>query len=135
MMNKEQKYTSLDQLPLSLNANDIAEVLNISRGNAYTLMHREDFPTIHIGKRMVVPRARFIQWMKNQLPEQSGSDDLADITYSRSGDYLFPNLSLEEEPSIIGRYSEQTTLKTNVTKISKSREISLLQYSRRLNSR
>ena len=50
-MNKEQKYTSLDQLPLSLNANDIAEVLNISRGNAYTLMHREDFPTIHIGKR------------------------------------------------------------------------------------
>ena len=97
-MNKEQKYTSLDQLPLSLNANDIAEVLNISRGNAYTLLHREDFPTIHIGKRMVVPRARFIQWM------QSGSDDLADITYSRSGDYLFPNLSLEEEPSIIGKY-------------------------------
>ena len=104
-MKKERPlYTSLDQLPLSLNADDIAEVLNISRGNAYTLMHREDFPTIHIGKRMVVPRARFIQWMKNQLPEQSGSDDLADITYSRSGDYLFPNLSLEEEPSIIGRY-------------------------------
>ena len=104
-MKKERPlYTSLDQLPLSLNADDIAEVLNISRGNAYTLLHREDFPTIHIGKRMVVPRARFIQWMKNQLPEQSGSDDLADITYSRSGDYLFPNLSLEEEPSIIGKY-------------------------------
>ena len=103
-MNKEQKYTSLDQLPLSLNANDIAEVLNISRGNAYTLLHREDFPTIHIGKRMVVPRARFIQWMKNQLPEQSGSDDLEDITYSRKGDYLFPNLRLDEEPLPIGKY-------------------------------
>ena len=38
-------------------------------------------------------------------------------------------------PSIIGRYSEQATLRTNVTKISKSRQISLLQYSRRLNSR
>lgn len=103
-MNKEQKYTSLDQLPLSLNANDIAEVLNISRGNAYCLLHREDFPTIHIGKRMIVPRVRFLEWMKNQLPEQSGSDDLADITYSRSGDYLFPNLSLGEEPLIIGKY-------------------------------
>ena len=67
MMNKEQKYTSLEQLPLSLNADDIAEVLNISRGNAYCLMHREDFPTVHIGKRMVVPRNRFFAWMNNQL--------------------------------------------------------------------
>ena len=65
--NKEQKYTSLDQLPLSLNANDIAEVLNISRGNAYTLLHREDFPTIHIGKRMIVPRDRFFEWMDRQI--------------------------------------------------------------------
>ncbi len=103
-MNKEKKYTSLDQLPLSLTANDIAEVLSISRGNAYCLLHREDFPTIHIGKRMVVPRARFIAWMKNQLPEQSGDGDLEDITYSRSGDYLFPNLCLDEEPLIIGKY-------------------------------
>ena len=66
-MNKEQKYTSLDQLPLSLNANDIAEVLNISRGNAYCLLHREDFPTIHIGKRMIVPRDRFFEWMDRQI--------------------------------------------------------------------
>ena len=101
---KENYYPSFEHLPMSLNAEDISQVLNISIGNAYNLLHREDFPTIHIGKRMVVPRARFIQWMKNQLPEQSGSDDLADITYSRSGDYLFPNLSLEEEPSIIGKY-------------------------------
>lgn len=69
-MKKERPlYTSLDQLPLSLNADDIAEVLNISRGQAYTLLHREDFPTIHIGKRMVVPRGRFLEWMKKELGE------------------------------------------------------------------
>ncbi len=66
-MKKDPKYTSLDQLPLSLNADDIAEVLNISRGNAYTLLHREDFPTIRIGKRMVAPRDRFLEWMKKEL--------------------------------------------------------------------
>lgn len=66
-MKKDRKYSSLDQLPLSLNADDIAEVLNISRGNAYTLLHREDFPTIRIGKRMVAPRDRFLEWMKKEL--------------------------------------------------------------------
>ena len=35
-------YTSYDQLPLSLCANDVAAVLNIPRANAYTLMHSED---------------------------------------------------------------------------------------------
>ena len=66
-MKKDRKYFSLDQLPLSLNADDIAEVLNISRGNAYTLLHREDFPTIRIGKRMVAPRDRFIEWMQEHV--------------------------------------------------------------------
>ena len=37
-MKKERKlYTSFEQLPLTLNADDIAAYLNISRGNAYTL--------------------------------------------------------------------------------------------------
>ena len=44
-MKKARKlYTSFEQLPLTLNADDIAAYLNISRGNAYTLLHREDFP-------------------------------------------------------------------------------------------
>ena len=38
----ETTYTSYAQLPLSLNANDIAAVLGISRANAYTLMRAND---------------------------------------------------------------------------------------------
>ena len=60
-------YTSYNQLPLSLNANDIAAVLGISRANAYTLMRAKGFPTIFIGKRMVVYRDKFIQWMDEQV--------------------------------------------------------------------
>ena len=59
-------YTSYNQLPLSLNANDIAAVLGISRANAYTLMRAKGFPTIFIGKRMIVPRDKFIEWMDLQ---------------------------------------------------------------------
>ena len=60
-------YTSYNQLPLSLNANDIAAVLGISRANAYTLMRAKGFPTIFIGKRMIVPRDKFIEWVDLQI--------------------------------------------------------------------
>ena len=60
-------YTSYDQLPLALCADDVAAVLGISRANAYTLMHSKDFPTITIGKRMIVPRDKFIEWMDMQI--------------------------------------------------------------------
>ena len=60
-------YTSYNQLPLSLNGNDIAAVLGISRANAYTLMRAKGFPTIFIGKRMIVPRDKFIEWMDLQI--------------------------------------------------------------------
>lgn len=59
-------YTSFEQLPLTLCADDVAQVLSISRANAYTLMHSRDFPTIKIGKRMVVAKEKLIAWMEAQ---------------------------------------------------------------------
>ena len=60
-------YTSYDQLPLALNADDIAAVLGISRANAYILMHSKGFPTIKIGKRMTVPKDKLIEWIDKQM--------------------------------------------------------------------
>lgn len=59
-------YTSFDELPITLSANQVAQVLGISRANAYTLMHSENFPTIHIHKRMVVSKIKLIKWMEAQ---------------------------------------------------------------------
>ena len=60
------KYTSLEQLPVTLCANQVAQVLGISRANAYVLMHSKGFPTIRIGKRMIVPKDKFLKWMEMQ---------------------------------------------------------------------
>ena len=65
--NATTNYTSLDQLPLTLKAEELAAVLGISRAGAYTLMRSKGFPTIFIGKRMVVYRDKFIQWMDEQV--------------------------------------------------------------------
>ena len=66
---KERKitFTSVDQLPLTLTADQVASVLSISRANAYTLMHSKNFPTIQIGKRMVVHRDKLIDWMNARV--------------------------------------------------------------------
>lgn len=55
--------TSFEQLPVTLNAANVAVALGISKTQAYTLFHRADFPTIRVGGRYLVPRNLFIEWM------------------------------------------------------------------------
>ena len=56
-------YKNFDELPLMLGAKEVADALNFSKSNAYCLMHREGFPTIYVGKRMLVPKDKFIDWL------------------------------------------------------------------------
>ena len=63
-------YTSVEQLPITLCAEEVASVLGISRAGAYTLMHSKGFPTIKIGKRMVVPKEKLIKWMEAQTAKK-----------------------------------------------------------------
>lgn len=56
----------IEMLPYTLNAQQVADVLGVSKNTAYTLMHSEGFPTIHIGKRMVVPKQKLLEWMDKQ---------------------------------------------------------------------
>ena len=61
-------YTNNEQLPFALNAEQVAQVLGISRSGAYQLMHSDGFPTLRIGKRMVVPRDQLFCWISSQCP-------------------------------------------------------------------
>lgn len=60
-------YTSMEQLPLALNADDIAQVLGISRACAYELMRSDGFPTLRIGKRMTVLKVKLMEWIDQQM--------------------------------------------------------------------
>ena len=64
---QKEQISSYDQLPVALNANQVAAVLGISRAGAYNLMRSEGFPTLFIGKRMVVPKDRLMDWMNTQI--------------------------------------------------------------------
>lgn len=62
---KESLYKFYDELPLFLSSETLPGMLGISLSSCYELMHDKDFPVIRIGKRMVVEKSRFIEWVKN----------------------------------------------------------------------
>ncbi len=59
----ECTYKSFDELPLMLNVVQVAAVLGISRAGAYELVHREGFPALKIGNRIVVPKDKLREWI------------------------------------------------------------------------
>ena len=60
---KESVYINYEELPLFLNAETVAKVLGVAPSTTYELMHEEDFPTLKIGNRIVVPKEQFIAWV------------------------------------------------------------------------
>lgn len=61
---RPSNYKTYDDLPLFLNAEQVAAVLGIAPSSAYELMHQPNFPTLRIGRRIVVPKEKFIQWVE-----------------------------------------------------------------------
>lgn len=68
----KSKFKTTDELPLSLNADDVASVLGISRAGAYTLIKSKDFPKIKIGGRYVVPKNKFLDWINQNCTGGNG---------------------------------------------------------------
>lgn len=64
---KESNYKTYDDLPLFLNAETVAGVLGISPSSAYELMHEPGFPVLRVGKRLVVPKEKFRDWVERSL--------------------------------------------------------------------
>ena len=68
---KRSKYSSFNELPLMLTVQDVADVLGIGLAHAYEVAHRQDFPTITLGSRIIVPRDKFMAWIDEQAAHKT----------------------------------------------------------------
>ncbi len=68
---KRSKYSSFNELPLMLTVQDVADVLGIGLAHAYEVAHRQDFPTITLGSRIIVPRDKFMAWIDEQAAKKT----------------------------------------------------------------
>lgn len=63
---RESKFKNYDDLPLTLTAPEVGEVLGISRAAAYELVRSQGFPRLKIGTRILVPKDKFLAWIDAQ---------------------------------------------------------------------
>jgi excisionase family DNA binding protein len=54
-----------DNIPELLSAKDMSEHLGVSLCTCYKLLKQDDFPVTRIGKRRVVTREHFTEWLEN----------------------------------------------------------------------
>ena len=63
---------SFDELPVMLQATHVKQVLGLSTGKAYQLMHSDGFTTQYFGKRMMVLKPDFIKWLEQNKGQSRG---------------------------------------------------------------
>ena len=60
---KKSVFTSYDELPLLLNVKQLAELLGVSDSSVYELIQEDDFPSLRIGTRIVIPMEELRKWI------------------------------------------------------------------------
>ena len=60
---KKSIYTSYDELPLLLSVKHLVDLMGVSDSSIYELIQEDDFPSLRIGKRIVVPKEELQKWI------------------------------------------------------------------------
>lgn len=66
IMNEEKKELIVQIEPIAVSAADAAKLLGISRTQIYTLLHREDFPSLRVGGRVLISTDGLRKWVEKE---------------------------------------------------------------------
>ncbi len=62
----ENRYRSLDELPLALRVEELMPILGIGRNTAYELVRSRQIRSIKIGRQIRVPRDAVAEYLRGQ---------------------------------------------------------------------
>jgi len=60
---KKSIYTNYDELPLLLSVKQLVDLMGVSDSTIYELIQETDFPSLRLGKRIVVPKEELRRWI------------------------------------------------------------------------
>ncbi len=60
-------FKNYDDLPAMLSVPQLANFMGISRAGAYELAHQQDFPSLKIGTRIVIPKDKLLLWIDEKI--------------------------------------------------------------------
>lgn len=55
---------------IAYNMKEAAAACGVSTGTMQMMVNREDFPAFRVGRRWVIPRASFEEWLKRQAAKR-----------------------------------------------------------------
>lgn len=58
---------------LTLTVEEAAKLLGVSRIKGYELAHSEGFPAMRLGRKLLIPRDRFLAWIDQQAGTAASS--------------------------------------------------------------
>ena len=59
----ENKYRSLDDLPMTLRVEELMPILGIGRNTAYELVHSGKLRSIRVGRQIRIPKAEVLRFL------------------------------------------------------------------------
>lgn len=62
-------YKNIEEVPITFGPVELAKILGISRTKAYELANRTDFPKYRVGKKIVISKKHFIEWMDKNFAD------------------------------------------------------------------
>ncbi len=69
-MSTKKTYKTLEDLPLFLNIQDLADVLQLSLPKAREIAYSDGFPIMDrrlTGRRLVIPKREFLDWAEQNM--------------------------------------------------------------------
>lgn len=61
----DRRPTSYDDLPLTLSVRELMPILSVDRNTAYELIRSGQIRSVRIGRRILIPKAEVLQFLKN----------------------------------------------------------------------
>lgn len=62
----QENYEKNDEIVM-YGVKDVQRILHLGKNNVYKLIQLPNFPVIQIGKKYIIPKKEFEQWISNSL--------------------------------------------------------------------
>lgn len=66
------RTTNTEDLPIVLKVIDVKNIMGIGMVQAYKLVNKDDFPLLRVGRRLCIPRDRFLEWLNDSNKTADG---------------------------------------------------------------
>jgi len=76
---KYKEYKSIEDLPAMIRVKELASYMGINQNKAYELVKRDNFPSLKLGQRIMIPKEHFKKWINSEVVSDERSDEVANI--------------------------------------------------------